>query len=66
MVKKNKNFSNARYVRNLFEKTKIEQSYRVTMKSNENINLIKKCDIEKVIEGFKTNSANKVKIGFST
>ena len=64
IAKNKKNFSNARYVRSLFEKVKIEQSYRVTMNAKENINLIKKCDIEKVLESIKENSENKAKIGF--
>ena len=65
-AKNNKNFSNARYVRNLYEKVKIEQSYRVTTNMNENINLIKKCDIEKVVESFKTNIEKLTRIGFDT
>ncbi len=64
-AKRNKNFSNARYVRNLYEKIKIEQSYRVATNINENINLIKKCDIEKVVESLKTNCEKLKKIGFS-
>ncbi len=64
-AKLNKNFSNARYVRNLYEKVKIEQSYRVTKNMNENINLIKKCDVEKVVESFKPNCEKLIKIGFS-
>lgn len=64
-AKLNKNFSNARYVRNLYEKIKIEQSYRVATNINENINLIKKCDVEKVIESFKPNCEKLKKIGFS-
>ncbi len=63
-AKLNKNFSNARYVRNLYEKVKIEQAYRITINANENINLIKKCDIEKVVENFKPNCEEKLKIGF--
>ena len=66
IAKEKKNFSNARYVRSLYEKVKIEQAYRITTKANEDINLIKKCDIEKVVESFKANCENKVKIGFST
>lgn len=64
-AKNNKNFSNARYVRNLYEKVKIEQSYRVTTNMNENINLIKKCDIEKVIKSLKPNCEKLMRIGFS-
>ena len=47
---KKTNFANGRTVRNLFEKIKFEQAYRIADKTNENINLIKKCDIENVIE----------------
>ena len=64
IAKNKENFSNARYVRNLYEKVKIEQAYRVNKSENENINLIKKCDIEKVVESFKASNENKVKIGF--
>ena len=64
-AKNKKNFSNARYVRNLYEKVKIEQSYRVTTNMNENINLIKRCDIEKAVESFKPNHEKLIRIGFS-
>ena len=59
------NFSNARYVRNLYEKVKIEQSYRISTNMKEDMNLIKKCDIEKVVETFKSNREKLIKIGFS-
>ena len=65
IAKTKENFSNARYVRNLYEKVKIEQAYRVTTNMNENINLIKKCDIEKVVESFKLNREKLIRIGFS-
>ena len=65
-AKNNKNFSNARYVRSLYEKVKIEQSYRVTKNMNEDINLIKKCDIQKVVESLKPNRKKMIKIGFCT
>ncbi len=64
-AKNNENFSNARYVRNVYEKVKIEQAYRVNTNRNENINLIKKCDIEKVLAKFKENDKKVAKIGFS-
>ena len=63
-AKLKKNFSNARYVRSLYEKVKIEQAYRINTKGEENKNLIKKCDIEKVVESFETNYEKKLKIGF--
>ncbi len=65
IAKNNKNFSNARYVRNLYEKIKIEQSYRVSKSINENIDLIKKCDVEKVIGNLKTTCEKSIKMGFS-
>ena len=63
-AKLNNNFSNARYVRNLYEKVKIEQSYRVTINASENKDLIKKCDIENVVKSLKTNNDDRLKIGF--
>lgn len=68
--KQDANFANARCVRNLFEKIKFEQSYRVAKNENENANLIKKCDIEKVV--YKTEfqsisvQVKKRRIGFSS
>lgn len=62
-AKENKNFSNARYVRNLYEKVKFEQADRVSI-TNENINIIKKCDIIKAIEKSNENKINKHQIGF--
>ncbi len=66
-AKQNKNFSNARYVRNLYEKVKIEQAYRININANENenVNLIKKCDIEKVVYSLKITCEEKPQIGFS-
>ena len=64
IAKNNENFSNARYVRNLYEKVKIEQSYRVATSKDKNIDLIKKCDIENVIKKLKINNDSKVKFGF--
>ena len=63
-VKNKENFSNARYVRNIFEKIKIEQANRV-IKESDNENLIKKCDIEKIISNDKVDETPKMRIGFA-
>ena len=64
IAKKSKNFSNARFVRSLFEKIKIEQANRV-IKEKENRNLIK---LEDVLNGLDKTKIKKVKtkqkIGF--
>ena len=65
--RKKENFSNARCVRSLFEKIKFEQADRV-IKQNENINTIKKCDIENVLNKLEDNNNNEEKknrIGFA-
>lgn len=61
--KRKKNFSNARYVRSLFEKIKIEQANRV-VEDNSCSDLIKKCDIEKVIESKYFGKNQTKRIGF--
>ena len=63
--KTSKSFSNGRYVRNIYEKVKIEQANRVVLNVNENINLIKKCDVEAVLIEQKPVEVHKVKIGFA-
>ena len=60
-----KSFSNGRYVRNIYEKVKIEQANRVSSNVKENINLIKKCDVEAVLVEQKSVEVHKVKIGFA-
>ena len=60
-----KSFSNGRYVRNIYEKVKIEQANRVASNAKENINLIKKCDVEGVLVEQKPVEVHKVKIGFA-
>lgn len=66
MSKKEENFSNARYVRNIFEKVKIEQANRVITKK-ENENLIKKYDIEYVLKEMKNKETKQRNIiGFCT
>lgn len=63
-ARKNKNFANARYVRSLFEKIKIEQADRVA-KNEVNINMIVRVDVEKSIKLLeKKEGKNKIKIGF--
>ena len=62
-----KNFSNARHVRSLFEKIKIEQANRVIIDKEENFNLIKKCDIENVLKKIEPlENNNRIKIGFAS
>ena len=59
-----KNFSNARYVRNIFEKVKIEQANRI-INQDENVDWIKMCDILNVLnEITKCEEDKKNKIGF--
>ena len=64
IAKKSKNFSNARFVRSLFEKIKIEQANRV-IKEKENRNLIKLEDVLNVLDKTKIKKVKtKQKIGF--
>jgi len=66
IAKKQNNFSNARYVRSLFEKVKIEHANRIIQKED-NSNLFRKCDIESVItklESTEKAQVKKNKIGF--
>jgi len=63
-IVKTENFSNGRFIRNIYEKVKIEQANRVSENKGEDINLIKKCDLEKVLAEIKVNKKEKVKIGF--
>ena len=62
-VKNNEHFSNARYVRNFFEKVKIEQANRI-INNKDNINTITKYDIENVLDKTKAINNEKKKIGF--
>lgn len=64
VAKQEKNFSNGRYVRSIFEKIKIEQANRVSLEKD-NINLIKKVDVENVISNFKYKVQGKKTIGFA-
>ena len=64
VAKKCINFSNARFVRSLFEKIKIEQANRV-INEEENKNLIKLEDVLKAISNIKIKKDKvKQKIGF--
>ena len=62
--KKSPTFANGRFVRNLYEKVKIEQANRVAGNKNQDINLIKKCDIENVLGKIQVKQEVKRKIGF--
>ena len=59
-------FSNGRYVRNIFEKIKIEQANRIIERKEEDKNLIKKCDVDIVISKLLKNKQEKIKIGFAS
>ena len=61
----NPTFSNGRYVRNIYEKIKIEQANRVSLGNLDDINLIKKCDVEKVLLYEKKTEKVKTRIGFA-
>lgn len=60
------NFANARCVRNIFEKIKFEQAERITNGNDEDINLIKKCDVQNVIGKLDTDKKEKITIGFAS
>lgn len=61
--KQKENFSNARFVRNLFEKIKFEQADRV-INNNENMSIIKKCDVENAIRKQTKKTEKRRQIGF--
>lgn len=59
------NFSNARCVRNLFEKIKFEQADRVAQNSEDDFYLIKKCDVDTVLTKIESKTEKtKNRIGF--
>ena len=62
--KQKENFSNARFVRNLFEKIKFEQADRVVI-NKEDVNVIKKCDIENAIKKQTKKIEKRRQIGFA-
>lgn len=59
------NFANARYVRNLFEKIKIEQANRVIENKQSDNNTILKIDIQNGIKSIAENKNKIKKIGFT-
>ena len=63
--KRESNFANARAVRNLFEKIKFEQADRVAENKDEDINLIKKCDVENAISKLEKKEKVQKRIGFA-
>lgn len=63
-AKKEENFGNGRYVRNLFEKIKFEQADRIVQTNNKSINSITKKDIEKAIQTITFKEKQTRKIGF--
>lgn len=63
-ARKEENFSNARYVRSLFEKVKMEQANRVMTNENCNENRIQKGDVEKITNQKKQEIPQKI-IGFA-
>ena len=63
-AKKEENFGNGRYVRNLFEKVKFEQADRIVQTNSKSINFITKTDIEKAIQTIIVNEKEVKKIGF--
>lgn len=63
-AKKEENFGNGRYVRNLFEKVKFEQADRVVQTKSKAINSITKVDIDKAINTIAFKEKTVRKIGF--
>lgn len=63
-AKKEENFGNGRYVRNLFEKVKFEQANRVVQTKSNAINSINKTDIENALNTIKFKEKSIRKIGF--
>ena len=65
--KQKDHFANGRCVRNLFERIKFEQADRVALDDKQNIDLIKKCDIERTLNQLKLEQVDiKRTIGFSS
>lgn len=63
-AKKEENFGNGRYVRNLFEKVKFEQADRIIQTQSKNINVILKKDVENAIKVNHFKEKEVRKIGF--
>ena len=67
LANKYDNFSNGRYVRNMFEHIKLEQAIRVVEDTTADIDLIKVADIATVINYLdEERPKEKIKIGFTT
>lgn len=62
--RKKQNFSNARYVRNLFEKIKIEQANRIVKNYTKDNSTILKIDVQNAINNIVENINEHKKIGF--
>ena len=66
-AKKQEDFGNARYVRSMFEKIKMEQAQRVAEDTTADIDLIKVADIATVINYLNDERPKqKLQIGFTT
>ena len=63
-AKKEENFGNGRYVRNLFERVKFEQADRIVQTNSKAINTITKTDIEKAIDTIVFKEKKVKKLGF--
>lgn len=59
----NKNFSNGRMARNLFEKVKMEQANRIIKEKSKDLDLIVADDITAVVEKIRTRPSKNT-IGF--
>ena len=67
LEKQKDHFANGRCVRNLFERIKFEQADRVALEDKQNIDLIKKCDIENTIQQLRLEQVDiKRTIGFTS
>lgn len=64
--KTKEHFSNGRLVRNFVERLKFAQANRIALDDTQDINLIKKCDVENVLVSLESQSKNgKKQIGFA-
>lgn len=64
--KSKEHFANGRFVRNFFERLKFAQANRVALDNKQDLNLIKKCDVEKVLVALEAQAPKgKKQIGFT-
>lgn len=64
-AKKQDNFGNARYCRSLLDKITMQQAQRISQSTEDDINLIKKSDVEAVIKQIRKQQPAPVRrIGF--